>query len=205
MGNNYLEWFYRPMWQLLLLQQFIVILLLLSFYFFLWQNNQQKLQSLRGSLAEQHHHTTLSQQRLAELPRITDIQKQIQQVTAEIGQNTPPITHLAALKQVTVLKRLHFPLIRSGSQLIEWKIHKENDQVFWHIMLSQSYDQFLHFLNEIQQLHPPLLIKHLSINPVDGGLNVRMVLSDTSLPDAALPKADIPDKAEANLSDQDKS
>ncbi|MBD2781812.1 hypothetical protein [Xenorhabdus szentirmaii] len=205
MGNNYLEWFYRPMWQLLLLQQFIVILLLLSFYFFLWQNNQQKLQSLRGSLAEQHHHTTLSQQRLAELPRITDIQKQIQQVTAEIDQNTPPITHLAALKQVTALKRLHFPLIRSGSQLIEWKIHKENDQVFWHIMLSQSYDQFLHFLNEIQQLHPPLLIKHLSINPVDGGLNVRMVLSDTPLPDAALPKADIPDKAEANLSDQDKS
>lgn len=182
MGNNYLEWFHRPAWLLVLLQQLFTLPLLLGFYFLVWQENQYEIDTLQHNITEQQHSTRLSQQQLTELPPLSDIQQKIQRTTAELGQDNqiPP-------KHTTVLKRLHSPLIHSGSQLIEWKTHKENNQVFWHIMLSLNYVQFLHFLNEIQQLQPPLLIKHLTITPADDWLTVRMVLSDIPLPEMTLP------------------
>ncbi|AOM41842.1 hypothetical protein [Xenorhabdus hominickii] len=194
MNNNYLEWFHRPMWQLLLSQQLMVIIpLLLGFYFFVWQEKQHEIYTLQDSIGEQKHNTTLSQQRLTELPSLTDIQQQIQRITAELGPDSYLSTQSDPTQNVspqntfspnaTVLKRLHLPLTHSGSQLMEWKSQKENDHVFWHIMLSLNYDQFLHFLSEIQQLQPPLLIKHLTITPVDDWLTVRIVLSDMPLPE----------------------
>ncbi|MBI6547808.1 hypothetical protein [Xenorhabdus lircayensis] len=187
MRNNYLEWFHRPAWQRLLCQQLIVIPLMLGFYFFVWQDNQREIHALQNNITEQQHNTTRSQQRITELPSLPDIQQQIQQITLELGQGNDNSSKNISPKNATVLKRLHLPLTHSGSQLMEWKSHRENNQVFWHIMLSLNYEQFLHFLHEIQQLQPPLLIKHLTITPVDDSLTVRMVLSDIVFSDMTLP------------------
>ncbi|CDH05348.1 conserved hypothetical protein [Xenorhabdus bovienii str. oregonense] len=174
MKSNYLVWFHRPAWQLFLLQQLLVIPLILSFYFWVWQENEYAIHDFQLNLTEQKHNSALSEKRIAELPNLPDIRQQIQQLTAELSQGSNNIPQ----KNATVLKRLHQPLTSSGSQLIEWKSYREGNQIFWHIMLSLSYDQFLHFLNEIQQVQPVLLIKHLTIIPVDNDLTVRMVLSD---------------------------
>ncbi|MDX7998722.1 hypothetical protein FE394_05825 [Xenorhabdus sp. Reich] len=193
MENNYLEWFHRPAWQLLCLQQLITIPLLLGFYFFVWQDNQHKLHTLQSSITEQKHNAKLSKQRLSELPPLSELQKQIQQMTSELGQNNHEAT-----EHTTVLKRLHLPLIRSGSQLVEWKSLRENNHVLWHLMLSLNYDQFLHFLNEIQQLQPPLLIKHLTIIPAGDLLTVRMVLSEIALSEMALSDTALPNMTRPN-------
>ncbi|CDG89062.1 hypothetical protein [Xenorhabdus bovienii] len=178
MKSNYLVWFHRPAWQLFLLQQLLVIPLILSFYFWVWQENEYAIHDLQLNITEQKHSSTLSEKRIAELPNLSDIQQQIQQLTAELSQGSNILHNNIPQKNATVLKRLHQPLTSSGSQLMEWKSYRKGNQIFWHIMLSLSYDQFLHFLNEIQQVQPILLIKHLTIIPVDSDLTVRMVLSD---------------------------
>ncbi|MDE9565318.1 hypothetical protein KKI93_14930 [Xenorhabdus bovienii] len=178
MKSNYLVWFHRPAWQLFLLQQLPVIPFILSFYFWVWQENEYAIHDLLLNLTEQKHSSALSEKRITELPNLSDIQQQIQQLTAELSQGGNILLNNIPQKNATVLKRLHQPLTSSGSQLMEWKSHREGNQIFWHIMLSLSYDQLLHFLNEIQQVQPVLLIKHLTIIPVDNDLTVRMVLSD---------------------------
>ncbi|OTA15985.1 hypothetical protein Xvie_02324 [Xenorhabdus vietnamensis] len=199
MRNNHFEgfyqqWLYRPVWQQLALQQLLIISLLLGFYFLIWQKNRHEIHTLQDNIKERQHNATLSQRRLAELPSLPETQQQIQQMAANLDQNSyPSPRHISPKQNTTILKRLHIPLIRSGSQLMEWKSHKENEQIFWHIMLSLNYDQFLHFLNEIQKLQPPLLIKHLSITPADGNLTVRMVFSDLALSDMALLNSTFPD------------
>ncbi|MDC9606648.1 hypothetical protein [Xenorhabdus griffiniae] len=175
MRNNYLEWFYRPVWQQLVLQQLLIISLLLGFYFLVWQKNRYEIHTLQSNIKQQQHNTVLSQQKLAELPSLPETQQQIQHMTTSLAENDP----LSSSKNhTTILKRLHIPLTHSGSQLMEWKIHKENEHVFLHIMLSLNYGQFLHFLNEMQKLQPPLLIKHITITPADDNLMVHMVFSD---------------------------
>ncbi|SFU82896.1 hypothetical protein [Xenorhabdus koppenhoeferi] len=209
MRSNYLEWFHRPVWQQFLWQQLVIILLLMSFYFFIWQENQHKIHAFQRHITEQQNNATQSQQRIKELPSLFDIQQKIRQITAELGQNNYIHSRDVYSRDIspkgipsknepshkaTVLKRLHLPLIHSGSQLMEWKSYKENNQIFWHIVLSLNYDQLLHFLSEIQQLQPPLLIKHLTINPIDGNLIVRIVLSDMTLSDLEPPDMNLPNK-----------
>ncbi|OTA20608.1 hypothetical protein Xbed_01413 [Xenorhabdus beddingii] len=189
MKNNYLEWFHWPTWLLFLLQQLLTIPLLLGFYFLAWQDHQYEIQALQSNITEHQHNTMQYQQRIAALPSLHDTQQKIQRITTELGQDTQ-----ATSKPASVLKRLHMPLIHSSGQLIEWKTHKENNQLFWHIKLSLNYAQFLHFLDEIQQLQPPLLIKHLTITPADDWLTVRMVLSDIPLPETTLPEIAQPDR-----------
>ncbi|PHM33179.1 hypothetical protein [Xenorhabdus innexi] len=181
MKNNYLIWLFRPAWQLFLLQQAVIIPLILGFYFFVWQGNKNAIHSLRSQITEQRNSITLSQNHFSELPALTELHQQIQQITARLNQNghmTLPTK--AAPTKTTVLKRLQQPLTRSGSELMEWKSHKEGHQVLWHIILSLTYEQLLLFLSEIQQLRPLLLIKHLTITPADNSLIVRMVLADMS-------------------------
>ncbi|WP_237387504.1 hypothetical protein [Xenorhabdus sp. Sc-CR9] len=208
MRSNYLEWFHRPVWQQCLLQQLVIILLLMGFYFLVWQENQHKIHAFQRHITEQQNNAAQSQQRIKELPSLFDIQQKIRQITAELGQNSyihsrdiysrdispKGIPSKNESHKVTVLKRLHLPLIHSGSQLMEWKSYKENNQIFWHIVLSLNYDQLLHFLSEIQQLQPPLLIKHLTIKPIDGNLIVRIVLSDMTLSDSEPPDMNLPNK-----------
>ncbi|MEQ1977318.1 hypothetical protein [Xenorhabdus sp. SGI240] len=180
MRNNYLEWFYRPVWQQLVLQQLLIISLLLGFYFLVWQKNRYEIHTLQSNIKQQQHNVVLSRQKLAELPSLSETQQQIQHMATSLT----PDGHLSSSKNnTTILKRLHIPLTHSGSQLMEWQIHKENEHVFWHIMLSLNYGQFLHFLNEIQKLQPPLLIKHITITPADDNLTVHMVFSDTAFSD----------------------
>ncbi|OKP03688.1 hypothetical protein [Xenorhabdus eapokensis] len=179
MRNNYLEWFYRPVWQQLILQQLLIISLLLGFYFLVWQKNRHEIHTLQSDIKQQQHNAVLSEQRLAALPSLPETQQQIQHMTTSLAQNSYPSSSKNIPSQnTTILKQLHIPLTHSGSQLMEWKIHKENEHVFWHIMLSLNYGQFLHFLNEIQKLQPPLLIKHITITPTDDNLMVRLVFAD---------------------------
>ncbi|MDC9592954.1 hypothetical protein [Xenorhabdus sp. IM139775] len=208
MKNNYLEWFYRPVWQQLVLQQLLIISLLLGFYFLVWQKNRHEIHVLQNNIKQQQHHAILFQQKLAELPSLPETQQQIQRMAANLAQNSDLSLKNASSENVPaqntpILKRLHMPLIDSGSQLMEWKSLKENEQVFWHIVLSLNYGQFLHFLSEIQKLQPPLLIKHIAITPTDipadNNLTVRMVFSDVTLPDlseTALPTISLPDPAD---------
>ncbi|WP_340611245.1 hypothetical protein [Xenorhabdus bharatensis] len=176
MKNNYLVWLLRPAWQLFLLQQLVIVPLILGFYFFVWQGNKNAIHSFRFKIAEQKNDIALSQTRFSELPDLTELHQQIQQITANLDSNS----HITSSPKTTVLKRLHQPLTRSGSQLMEWKSRKEGHQILWHIILSLTYEQLLLFLSEIQQLRPLLLIKHLTITPADNGLTVRMVLADMS-------------------------
>ncbi|PHM74025.1 hypothetical protein [Xenorhabdus kozodoii] len=193
MKNNYLEWFYRPVWQQVVLQQLLIISLLLGFYFLIWQNNRHEIHSLQSNIKQQQHNAVLFQQKLAELPSLSETQQQIQRITTSLAQNSHlSVRNIASAQNTTILKRLHIPLIQSGSQLMEWKIHRENEHVFWHIMLSQNYDQFLHFLNGIQTLQPPLLIKHITITPADDNLMVNMVFSEGALPAIVPPDRDLP-------------
>ncbi|CDG15784.1 hypothetical protein [Xenorhabdus doucetiae] len=209
MRNNYLEWFYRPVWQQLTLQQLLIILLLLGFYFLVWQKNRHEIHALQSNIKQQQHNTILFQQKLAELPSLLETQQQIRRMAANLAQNSDLSLRNTSSDNIPaqntpILKRLHMPLIRSGSQLMEWKSHKENEQVFWHIRLSLNYGQFLHFLREIQKLQPPLLIKHIAITPVDtpadGNLTVRMVFSDVALSDTTLPNISLPDPADKEKS-----
>ncbi|MBD2796416.1 hypothetical protein ID856_07695 [Xenorhabdus sp. 18] len=209
MRNNYLEWFYRPVWQQLTLQQLLIILLLLGFYFLVWQKNRHEIHALQSNIKQQQHHAILFQQKLAELPSLPETQQQIRRMAANLAQNSDLSLRNTSSDNIPaqntpILKRLHMPLIRSGSQLMEWKSHKENEQVFWHIRLSLNYGQFLHFLREIQKLQPPLLIKHIAITPVDtpadGNLTVRMVFSDVALSDTTLPNISLPDPADKEKS-----
>ncbi|MBD2814807.1 hypothetical protein ID850_08515 [Xenorhabdus sp. Flor] len=174
MRNNYLVWLFRPIWQLFLLQQLVIVPLILGFCFFVWQKSEDVIHSLQIKLTEQKNDLALSQNQFSELPNLTELHQQIQQITVELGQNG----HISSPLKTTVLKRLHQPLVNSGSQLMEWKSIKEGDQVLWHIILSLTYEQLLRFINEIQQSQPILLIKHLTITPVDNSLTVRMVLKD---------------------------
>ncbi|WP_319929750.1 hypothetical protein [Xenorhabdus santafensis] len=182
MGNNYLEWFHRPVWQQFLAQQLIIILLLSGFYFFIWQERQHEAHALQGRIAEQQNDVVLSQQRIAKLPSMPDIQQKVQQITTMLSQGSfiPVSTEMGTTKNTSILKRLHQPLAHSGSQLMEWKTYRENNHVLWHIVLSLDYGQFLHFLNEIQLLQPPLLIKHLTITPNEEKLTVRIALSEAA-------------------------
>ncbi|AYA41628.1 hypothetical protein HZS38_14885 [Xenorhabdus nematophila] len=210
MKSNDFEWFHRPAWQQLLWQQLVIILLLVGFYFGVWQENQHEIDALRSSITERQYHTAQSQQHIKERPSLSDIQQQIQHIKRELDQdsnisskgisskNAPP-------KNTNVLKRLYFPLLHSGSQLIEWKNHRENNQVSWHIVLSLNYGQFLYFLSEIQQLQPPLLIKHLTIKPMNDNLTVRIVLSDIVLSDIEQPDITLPDKIQSVSGYGDKS
>ncbi|MDC9581503.1 hypothetical protein PSI15_08005 [Xenorhabdus sp. PR6a] len=209
MRNNYLEWFYRPVWQQLTLQQLLIILLLLGFYFLVWQKNRHEIHALQSNIKQQQHNTILFQQKLAELPSLPETQQQIRRMAANLAQNSDLSLRNTSSDNIPaqntpILKRLHMPLIRSGSQLMEWKSHKENEQVFWHIRLSLNYGQFLHFLREIQKLQPPLLIKHIAITPVDtpadDNLTVRMVFSDVALSDTTLPNISLPDPADKEKS-----
>ncbi|MDC9590275.1 hypothetical protein PSI23_13490 [Xenorhabdus sp. XENO-10] len=206
----YKQWLYRPVWQQFALQQLLIISLLLGFYFLIWQKNRHEIHALQSNIKEQQHNAILSQRRLAELPSLPETQQQILRMVADLDQNSyPSIRHISpkniSLQNTTILKRLHIPLIRSGSQLMEWKSHKENEQIFWHIMLSLNYDQFLHFLNEIQKLQPPLLIKHLTITPADGSLTVRMVFSDLTLPDMTVSDVILPNDALPDPTYEEKS
>ncbi|SFN73966.1 hypothetical protein [Xenorhabdus japonica] len=207
---SYKQWFYRPFWQQFALQQLLIISLLLGFYFLVWQKNRLEIHALQSNIKEQQHNAVLSQRRLAELPSLPETQQQILRMAANLDQNSyPSLRHISpkniSPQNTTILKRLHIPLIRSGSQLMEWKSHKENEKIFWHIMLSLDYDQFLHFLNEIQKLQPPLLIKHLTITPADGSLTVRMVFSDLALPDMAVSDVILPNDALPDPTYEEKS
>ncbi|PHM44723.1 hypothetical protein Xmau_01435 [Xenorhabdus mauleonii] len=212
MGNNYLEWFHRPVWQQFFAQQLIIVLLLAGFYCFVWQERQHEIHAIQSRIAEQQDNVALSQQRITELPSMPDIRQKIQQITAILSQGSlistqKSPTETQTTKNTSILKRLHQPLAYSGSQLMEWKTYRENNHTFWHIILSMNYGQFLHFLNEIQRLQPPLLIKHLTITPSeitpnDEKLIVRMALSEadesnidpSGIPssDSALPAANPP-------------
>ncbi len=191
------QWFYRPVWQQLVLQQLLIMVLLLGFYFWVWQQNRHDIYAFRINIKEQQHNVAHAQQQLVERPPLVEIQQQIQHMTTSLAQNsdlslphknTPP-------QNTTVLKRLHLPLIRSGSQLMEWKSLKENEQMLWHIMLSLNYEQLLHFLNEVQKLQPPLLIKRITVTPDNGHLTVRLVFSDFSLPEMTLSETAISNTA----------
>ncbi|MDR0218938.1 MAG: hypothetical protein LBI71_08665 [Enterobacteriaceae bacterium] len=187
MKNNYLVWLFRPTWQLFLLQQGVIVPLILGFYFFVWQENEEAIHAVRLKITEQKNNIALSQAKFSALPALTELHQQIQQTAAELGQsdNISPSPKTVAEKK-TVLKRLQQPLANSGSQLMEWKKAKKGEQTLWHITLSLTYEQLLHFLSEIQQLQPILLIKHLTITPTDGSLTVRMVLADMILDDIVL-------------------
>ncbi|TDB60263.1 hypothetical protein [Photorhabdus khanii] len=172
--NDYLWWFAKPAWLLFIWQQTIIILVLTLFYLFFWQEKAEREIGLTQEIIAQQTNTKSANNQLNQLPQLEDIRQQINQIENELNQ--PPQNTV----KITAVKQLQQPLINSGGQVIEWQRKNEGEKTLWQITIYLNYEQMLNFLDALQALYPPLLIKQFSVSPSGESLNVKMTLSETS-------------------------
>ncbi|KMW72458.1 hypothetical protein TI10_13410 [Photorhabdus luminescens subsp. luminescens] len=172
--SDYLWWFAKPTWLLFIWQQAIIMPFLILFYLFFWQEKAEQRSSLTQKIADQQINTKAAHERLNQLPLLEDIQQHINQIENELSKPRQNAVKITAIKQ------LQQPLINSGAQLLEWQRKKEGEKTLWQITIYLNYEQMLNFLEALQALYPPLLIKQLSISPSGEFLNVKITLSETS-------------------------
>ncbi|WP_036768190.1 hypothetical protein [Photorhabdus australis] len=172
--SDYLWWFAKPALLLFIWQQAIIIPFLILFYLFFWQERNEQEINLTQEIAAQEINTKSTNDRLNQLPLLENIQQNIHQIENELSKPSQNAVKISAVKQ------LQQPLINSGGQVLEWQRKKEGDKTLWQIMIYLNYEQMLDFLDALQALYPPLLIKQFSVSASGEFLNVKMTLSETS-------------------------
>lgn len=175
MNKKIQQWLVKPAWQLFFWQWSLVGLLACCAYLLELRPINRQRTSADDELTIQQNHIEQIQQKLALLPELSFIERQINELSPQ-GQ-------LQLTSQKTVIQHVSTSIAALGGSIIRWKWQPSQTvdnpiPPHWDATIDIDFQGLTHFLHDILKIQPSISIEQMHIIPKGNRLNVKLAIAE---------------------------